>query len=59
MNVLWGFFNFAVGYVLVCRVGMFNLRSTDQVVALGIGALLMSVLMVRMFGRFHGGNSPG
>ena len=59
VNVLWGFFNFVVGYVLVCRVGVFDLRSTDQVVALGLGALLMSVLMARMFGRFHGGNSPG
>src|SRR5277367_4269701 len=53
VNVLWGFFNLVVGYVLVCRVGMFDLRSTDQVVALGLGALLMSVLMARMFGRFH------
>jgi hypothetical protein len=59
VNVLWGSLNFAVGYVLVCRVGMFDLRSTDQVLALGIGALLMSVLTARIFGRFHGGNSPG
>lgn len=59
VNVLWGFFNLVVGYLLVCRVGMFDLRSTDQVIALGLGALLMSVLMARMFGRFHGGNAPG
>ncbi len=59
VNVLWGFFNFVVGYVLVCRVGNFDLRSTNHVAALGLGALLMSVLMARMFGRFHGGNSPG
>lgn len=25
VNVLWGLFNLAVGYVLVCRVGVFNL----------------------------------
>jgi hypothetical protein len=59
VNVLWGFFNLVVGYVLVCRVGMFDLRSTDQVVALGLGAFLMSVLTARLFGRFHGGNTPG
>jgi hypothetical protein len=59
VNVLWGFFNLVVGYVLVCRVGMFDLRATDHVVALGIGVLLMSVLTARLFGRFHGGNSAG
>ncbi len=44
------------GYVLVCRVGMFDLRSTDEVVALGVGALFWGVLTARLFGRFHGGN---
>ena len=58
INVLWGFFNLAVGYVLVCRVGDFDLRSTEHVIALGLGTLLMALLMARMFGRFHGGNSP-
>lgn len=59
VNVLWGLFNLAVGWVLVCRVGMFDLRSTYHMIALGAGALLMSVLSARMFGRFHGGNAPG
>lgn len=58
VNVLWGFSNLAVGYVLVCRVGNFDLRSTDQIVALGLGVLVISVLTARTFGRFHGGNSP-
>jgi hypothetical protein len=59
VNVLWGFLNLAVGYVLICRVGNFDLRSTDHVVASGLGALLISVVTARMFGRFNGGNSPG
>jgi len=59
VNVLWGFFNLVVGYVLICRVGSFSLRSTDHVVFLGLGVLLMSVMSARSFGRFHGGNSPG
>jgi hypothetical protein len=58
VNVLWGFFNLAVGYVLTCRVGDFDLRSTDQVAALGLGILLAGNIMARRFGRFHGGNSP-
>jgi hypothetical protein len=59
VNVLWGFFNLMVAYVLICRVGSFSLHSTDHVVSLGLGILLMGVMMARSFGRFHGGNSPG
>jgi hypothetical protein len=58
VNVLWGFFNLAVGYVLVCRVGNFDLHSTGDVVALGLGVLGMSMFSARTFGRFNGGNSP-
>jgi hypothetical protein len=56
INVLWGFFNLAVGYVLVCRVGGFDLRSTEHVIALGLGMLLLALPMARRFGRFNGGN---
>jgi hypothetical protein len=59
VNVLWGFLNLVVAYVLLCRVGNFDLRSTDHVVASGLGVLLAGVMMARGFGRFHGGNSPG
>ncbi len=38
INVLWGFFNLAIGYLLVCRVGAFDLRNTADVIALGAGA---------------------
>jgi hypothetical protein len=58
VNVLWGVFNLAVGYMLVYHVGHFDLRSTDNAIALGLGVLLLGVVMARMFGRFHGGNSP-
>jgi hypothetical protein len=58
VNVLWGFFNLAIGYVLICRVGNFDLRSTDHIVALGLGVLVISMMTARAFGRFHGGNSP-
>ncbi len=58
VNALWGFFNLAVGYVLVCRVGSFDLRSTDHIVALGLGVLVISVMSSRVFGRFNGGNLP-
>lgn len=59
VNVVWGFFNWVVGYVLACKVGRFDWQALDQVVALGAGVFLMGLLSARAFGRFHGGNSPG
>ena len=58
VNVLWGFFNAVVGYLLVVRVGSFELRSTTHVLALGLGALLISLQLGRHFGKFNGGNPP-
>ena len=56
VNVLWGFFNAVVGYVLVLRVGNFDVRSTSHVLVLAVGALLISLRAARHFGQFHGGN---
>jgi hypothetical protein len=58
VNVLWSFFNAVVGYLLVVRVGNFDLRSTRDVVALAVGALLISLRLAKHFGQFHGGNAP-
>ena len=58
VNVLWGFANFVVAYVLIARVGSFDWRAGDNVIAMGSGMLLMGVMAARSFGRFHGGNSP-
>ena len=55
VNVLWGLFNIAVGYLLVCRVGNFELRKTRHVLVLGAGILIMSLMLARVFGRLHGG----
>lgn len=56
VNVLWGSVNLAVGYVLVARVGRFDLRRTWHVVVLGLGALLMALMLAQHFGELHGGN---
>jgi hypothetical protein len=59
VNVMWGALNLVVAYVLICRVGDFDLRSTAHAATLGLGFLLIGLLCARQFGRFHGGNSPG
>ena len=58
VNVVWGAFNIAVGYTLVFRVGAFDLRAPPDVLAAGSGAFAIALLLARLFGRFHGGNSP-
>jgi len=58
VNVIWGFFNLVVGYLLLCRIGDFDLRDTADVAAVGLGAFLMSIALARQFGRFNGGNTP-
>jgi len=55
INVLWGFFNLAVAYVLVFRVGTVSLHNTCHMLTFGAGVLLMSLMLARSFGRFHGG----
>jgi hypothetical protein len=44
--------------IIVVRVGNFDLRSITDVLALAVGALLISLQSARHFGQFHGGNSP-
>jgi hypothetical protein len=56
VNVLWGLFNIVIGYLLLCRVGDFELRNTSDVIALGLGALAMSLMLARHFGSLHGGD---
>ena len=58
VNVLWGFFKIAGGYVLVCRVGDFELKDIGDVAAFGAGAFLLALFAARQFGRFNGGNAP-
>jgi hypothetical protein len=54
VNVLWGAFNVAIGYLLVCRVGEFYLHQTYSVLTLGAGGLLMGVQLAQWFGRAYG-----
>lgn len=58
LNIAWGFFNLVVGYLLVWRIGSFDLKRTYHALALGLGLLLMGLFAARHFGRFHGGNAP-
>ena len=56
VNVLWGLFNLVIGYVLVVRVGRFDLRQARHVVVLGVGVLVVALQLAHHFGKLHGGN---
>jgi hypothetical protein len=58
VNVVWGFFNAVVAYLLVEHVGAFDPRSTTHILAFGLGTLLITLFSARHFGQFHGGNTP-
>jgi hypothetical protein len=58
VNVLWGWFNVAVGYFLVVRVGRFDIHSIADVASFAVGGVLISIFSARHFGTFHGGNPP-
>ena len=56
VNVVWGLFNLVVAYLLIVRVGQFDLRRTIHALTLGLGMALMAIMLANRFGRFHGGN---
>ncbi len=58
VNVLWGFLNLVVGWLLVAEVGVFDWRDPADAASLGLGALVMSLVAARLFGPLHGGARP-
>ncbi|MEQ1770448.1 MAG: hypothetical protein ABL879_11470 [Devosia sp.] len=58
LNIVWGFMNLVVAWLLLARVGTFDVRVPLHALALGFGVLLMGLALARTFGRFHGGNDP-
>ena len=58
VNLLWGFANLLLAYLLLCHVGRFELRDPRDAAALGLGILLLGLFSARHFGSLHGGNLP-
>jgi hypothetical protein len=49
-------FNIVVAYVLVYRVGTFDLRDTWEAVAFGAGFFLIATVSAHLFGPLHRGD---
>ena len=58
VNVLWGLGNLAIGYLLVCQVGSFDLRDVAQAAALALGMLPLGLMHALHFGSLNGGDGP-
>ena len=56
VNVLWGFFNAAIAYLLLAHVGVFDPRAVSHIVPFALGALLICIFGARHFGKFYGGD---
>ena len=55
INVLWGLLNLVIAYLLIARVGNFELRRTRDVLIVGAGGFLTAIMLARAFGRIYGG----
>ena len=55
VNVLWGSLNLVIAYLLISRVGQFEIRRTRDVLLVGAGGLLMAMMLSQVFGEIYGG----
>jgi hypothetical protein len=55
VNVLWGFLNLVFTWLLVLRIGNFDLHNVQHAVIFGAGMLMMFIVSARAFGPLHGG----
>ena len=55
VNVLWAALNLIIAYLLISRVGVFELRRTRDVLLVGAGGLLIAVMLSQAFGSIYGG----
>ena len=53
INMLWGFFNLVLAYLLLGRVGNFSYRNSLDVIFAGTGALLLGMGLAKSFAPLH------
>lgn len=53
VNVLYGLFNLAVAYVLLSRVGDFEIRSPLHAATFGLGLVAWSLMITRSLARLQ------
>jgi hypothetical protein len=56
VNGVWGFANLVFAWLLLAKVGQFDVRAWDQAGAGLLGVLGITLMLANRFGRFNGGN---
>jgi hypothetical protein len=56
VNGVWGLANLVAAWLLLAKVGQFDIRAWDQAGAGLLGVLAITLLLASRFGRFNGGN---
>lgn len=56
INVCWVSANLVVAYLLLAKVGSFDLRKAPHAGIFGVGAFGMALMIAQHFGRVHGGH---
>ena len=55
VNAAWGIINLFVAYLLLVRVGKFDIKRWLHLGIFAAGFVLMAMMLARRFGQFHGG----
>jgi len=54
VNVLWGFVNFVIGYLLLTGIGHLTYSPSIDSLVVGLGIIAIALVLSRHFGRLHG-----
>ena len=52
-NLIWGLFNFIIGFMLLFGVGNFRCGLTFDMLITGLGAIVTAITLSLYFGRLH------
>ena len=58
VNMVWALVNLVIAWLLLTRVGAFDLRDLGDAVAFGLGIAILGIAMSYRFGQLNGGNKP-
>lgn len=58
VNVLWGFANLLIAYLLLCRVGRFDLDDAGDLGAFALGFMVIGLMGALHFGGLNEGRGP-
>lgn len=58
VNMVWALANLVIAWLLLARVGSFDIRDFGDAVAVGLGVAALGIFCAANFGRLNGGNQP-